>query len=229
MQSLQAGLCTIAIAMTLLNGCSSSSESPSASSGGDDGAEVFNGTMSSVEPHCAVFDASATDLLSTLPGALLQQATDPSPTDPTKCEVTANITDVLDTTAGIPSVYTLYGTASLAVWTLDGAVDVNDSLYIAPTFTDKMAPVTEAMKQYDGTDLQAKIVLPQHFSAPGWTYGFDSLTSAFPNRGDGEISLVLTTKGRVLQCRYYAPTRAPLSHEAVTALCDEIRNLVYSD
>jgi hypothetical protein len=67
------------------------------------------------------------------------------------------------------------------------------------------------------------------YPAPGWTYGFDWLTKTYPNHGDGEISLVLTTEQGILVCSCYAPTLAPLSPEAVTALCDEFRAFVYAE
>jgi len=220
MRSLTVGAWIAAISATLLTGCSTS---PSSGEGG----EVFSGTISALDPYCEEFNAGASALLSTLQApypALVSPETDSSSN---RCRTTAQITDVLPEPP--PSVFNSYGTASLTLSVLEDDVDTLDSRYIAPTFPEKMIPINDLMDQYKGTVEEAKIVLPEQFSAAGWTYAFDSLTSAYPNRGAGEISLVLTTKQSVLECAYYAPTEARLSQDAVAALCNEFRGLVYTD
>lgn len=224
MRSIKLGACVAAFAATLLAGCSTVG---GGSSSGEDGTEVFSGTVSSLGASCEAFGSSATVLLSTLQvpyRTLVWWETDSSSNE---CEVHATLTD--EGTDPASSLVNSYGTVSLSVALLEDSVSAGVSGYIAPTLPEKMGPIYDEMKQYEGTVEEERVVFPQQFPAVGWTYGFDSLTSAYPNRGEGEISLVLTTAQSVLECRYHAPTEAPLPYEAVTALCNEFRDLVYID
>lgn len=225
MRTLSALASLVAMSATLLTGCSASGET--SPSNGNDGSEVFSGTVSSLGASCEAFGSSATALLSTLQvpyRTLVWWETDSSSHE---CEAHATLTD--EGTDPASSLVNSYGTVSLSVALLEDSVGADVSGYIAPTLPEKMDPIYDEMKQYEGTPEEERVVFPQQFPAAGWTYGLDSLTSAYPNRGEGEISLVLTTAQSVLECRYHAPTEAPLPYEDVVALCNEFRDLVYID
>ncbi len=238
MRSIKLGACVAVIAATLLAGCSADSGESALSADGtdqptsasvetsgpseapapsepaaseeppmDDGTEVFSGTVSAPDHYCDTFHSSADSLLFTLSGAA-----DPFVEDyPGTC----------GRAVALPNIGS-GATAELSV-----RVEPADAAFwIDPTFPDMMAVIRDSMEQLGLTEQD--MFMPDQFSVPGWTYGYDTLTGR-PEGNYGEIGLVLTTDQGLLQCRYRAHPGAPLSQDAVTATCNEFRDLVYSE
>lgn len=209
MQSLKLWTCLAAVSATLLTGCSAGDGSLILPMDGGD--TVFSGTVSSPDPYCDEFHASADLLLSDVwnigerydgdsPGGCLAGFVLIEGIERSSIEFTLRVEP-----ADAPLWLTSSISATYPIW-MDRAADNIEQLGLT----------------------EDEYLEPQWFSAQGWTYGYDALTGGRLVE-HGEIVLVLTTRKSILECRYSAASRNPQSAEAVAATCNEFRELLYQE